>query len=208
MLVWPPEMPCPAALWTTDSLGNICRYKESVTAPITAALDSYEDSWSNGYAMTPLPLHKDELPMDLHDRHRNDSRPVDVHFELLRLARVGSSIADHGDSSFLLSTAIHISRCVVGLACGHSRVAIGSGADSYSQSRTKAAHEHLPICIDSPVQSMSTDAQPFIVLLGGCITSYRGLLLQQLWFRAAQITGPCLLVMMPIHTLLCPQVSQ
>ncbi len=59
-----------------------------MTAPITAALESYEESWSDGYAMTPLPLHKDDLPADLPERHRNESRLVDIHFELLRLARV------------------------------------------------------------------------------------------------------------------------
>ena len=72
----------------TDLCLPMRRYKEPVTAPISAALDSYEESWDNGYAMTPLPLHKDHLTAQLHDRHRNDSRPVDVHFELLRLARV------------------------------------------------------------------------------------------------------------------------
>ena len=69
---------------------DVCRYREPVTAPFTAALDSYEDSSSDGYAMTPLPLHKALLPANLPEQYRNGTRLLDVHFELLRLARVSS----------------------------------------------------------------------------------------------------------------------
>ena len=65
------------------------RYTNPTTASFTAALDSYAESAGSGYAPHPLPLHKDLIPGGLPP----DDRPLDVHFELLRLAQVTPEVS-------------------------------------------------------------------------------------------------------------------
>ncbi|KAK9831684.1 hypothetical protein WJX74_006108 [Apatococcus lobatus] len=59
-------------------------FKTPTIAPFSAALDSYVESTSSGYAPHPLPLHKELVPGGM----PSDDKPMDVHFELLCLAQV------------------------------------------------------------------------------------------------------------------------